>query len=1153
MKLINSGLWAEIERRFLPAYAWESDILTLWRERIIMVIVLTAAVLGPISLIPSLTLSYIERRWDIFVLGLISYLLVLVVLIGRNQALRFKAWICFWILYLLGMGLILNLGPFGAGYIWLFGASIMAAAMIGFRAALFSLALNFATLAGIAVLISIDAFSWSLDSGFSLKVWLVVTANFMLVNAMATLITAVLLGGLKRALAAEKQFSDDLRRMEERFRLIVEHLPVMIVGYGTDNNVTLWNRECQRVTGFTAEETALSPENVLVLDAEEQTSQTSIARWMIEAEHFQDKDMAVKCRDGSIRIISWTNMSDIFTIPGLSRWVVGRDITEAKRTQMDLEASEEKHRTILEKMEEGYYEVDLEGSLTFFNKGLVAILGYPEKEMEGLNYREIMDEATIEEAYRVFLDVYNTGKAASAVDWVLIDKDGLTRNVETSISLIRDASGEPVGFRGVARDVTRRKELLEAQKKSFEAEAASQAKTDFLARMSHEIRTPLNAIIGMAELALSDELTESQEKIMDIINNEARALMTLVNRILDFSKIEAQKLDLENIPFELAYLLEDISEGIAVEAHKKSLEFILYISPNVPTRLIGDPGRIRQILTNLLGNAVKFTGKGEVYLKVEAVKQSSADVVLKFSIKDTGIGISEEKQKIIFEPFTQADGSTTRYYGGTGLGTTVSKKLVELMGGELSVESEEGRGSTFMFTAGLTLQPDEQSVSAVPATSTVGKRIMVVDENQTYRRVASSYLQAWGCIVEEASHLEEAVSFLRELPKNEERIDLLLVDIQHFDQDGVELAKAIRAVPELAEIQVIVLARVGRLGDGSRWRDAGVQGYLAKPIRRDDLLQVIRLALGDTEVSGPERNRGFYTKHVLPESERARINILLVEDYPTNQLIATEHLTNAGYRVELAQNGLEAVEAFQRRRFDLILMDIQMPIMDGYEATRQIRNIEFKMQERKGEGSSDGHIPIIALTAHAFKGYRRKCLDAGMDDYLTKPLLRAELLETVEKWSLKAMKSPGDLITSDVEFEVDEAWRNPVESDIMELNRGNPSDEPPISLEGVIEEFMGKKSLVQKAINQFIITVEKQIVLLDEAIEAGNSDAVNSEAHSIKGGAANLTAGRLSSAAKALETAGRTGRLEKGRELLKALEDEFDQLKKYLLDSGAIE
>lgn len=1153
MKLINSGFWGEIERRFLPAYAWKSDILTFWRERIIMVIVLTAAVLGPVSLIPSLTLSYLERRWDIFVLGLISYLLVLAVLIGRNQALRFKAWICFWILYLLGMGLILNLGPFGAGYIWLFGSSIMAAAMIGFRAALFSLALNFVTLAGVAVLISMDAFSGSLDSGFSLKVWLVVTANFMLVNAMATLITAVLLGGLKRALVAEKQFSDDLRRMEERFRLIVEHLPVMIVGCGTDDNVTLWNRECQRVTGFTAEETALNPENVLLLDDEDHDIRTSIARWMMEAEQFQDKDMAVKCRDGSIRIISWTNMSDVFTIPGLSRWVVGRDITEAKRAQMDLEASEEKHRTILEKMEEGYYEVDLEGCLTFFNKGLVAIVGYPEEEMEGLNYRKIMDEATIEQANRVFLDVYNTGKAASAVDWVLIRKDGMIRSVETSISLIRDASSEAVGFRGVARDVTRRKELLEAQRKSIEAEAASQAKTDFLARMSHEIRTPLNAIIGMAELALSGELTESQEKIMEIINNEAMALMTLVNRILDFSKIEAQKLDLDCIPFELAYLLEDISEGVAVEAHKKGLEFILYISPNVPTRLIGDPGRIRQVLTNLLGNAVKFTGEGEVYLKVEALEQNNADVVLKFSIKDTGIGIPEEKQKIIFEPFTQADGSTTRYYGGTGLGTTVSKKLVELMGGELSVESGEGRGSTFTFTAGLSLQPDEQSVYDGPVASTVGKRIMVVDENQTYRRVVSSYLQAWGCIVEESSFLEESVSFLRGLTENEERIDLLLVDIKHFEEDGVELAKAIKAVPELAEIPVIVLARVGRLGDGSKWRDAGVQGYLAKPIRRDDLLQVIRLALGDAESSGKERTRRFYTKHAAPEFEHARITILLVEDYPTNQLIATEHLTNAGYRVELAQNGLEAVDVFQRKRFDLILMDIQMPIMDGYEAARQIRNIEFKMREKEGKARADRHIPIIALTAHAFKGYRRKCLDAGMDDYLTKPLLRAELLEMVEKWSLKAMISRSDLKISDVESVVDEAWRNQAENGIMESERDSISGAPPIDLEGVIEEFMGKTSMVQKAVTQFLAAVEKQIVILDEAIEAGDSDVVNSEAHSIKGGAANLTAGRLSGAARALEMAGRSGRLEKGRELLESLENEFNQLKTYLLDKGAID
>ena len=1393
--------WKRIERRFLPAYVWESDQLTLWRERIIMTICLIGVVFGPFSLIPSLILSYLESRWDIFALGLVTYLTALVVVIWRNQTLRFKAWLCFAIFYLLGLGLILNLGPFGAGYIFLFGGSIMAAAMIGFGAAIFSLVLNLLILSFIGLLLAFNIMSWSGQPSLSVSVWVVMLVNFMLVDTVITMITAVLLGGLKRALATEKKVSENLRLVEERFRLIVENLPLMIFGYDHQDELTIWNRECARVTGFSAAEAASNPEKALLFEADKSAPQPTMAQWLKESGVFQDHERAVKCRDGSPRIISWTNLSDIAAVPGLKLWAIGldvtarreaeqelldashknrlifenategilviqkglvkffnrkvaellgyapeeliekaglsflswihpedrdlvaqryldrqrgeevptvyqirlinkagttvwieisstvitweeepatltfmtditerklaedllregerrfkemadllptviveidlegriiysnqagfstfgyspedleqglsiadfvtesevsraaktfervikngvepigaefslltknhktinclaqirpminngrikgarvslMDITEAKRTRLDLEASEEKHRTILKNIEEGYYEVDLEGNFIFFNQGLVNILGYPEKELQGLNYKQLMDEKTIDEAYRIFVNVFETGKPASAEDWVIVRLDGSTRIVETSLSLMKNPEGKRIGFQGVARDVTEREKLREAQRKSIEAEAASQAKTDFLARMSHEIRTPLNAIIGMTELALDDELNDRQKKVVDIIKSESEALMSLVNQVLDFSKIEAQRLELEHIPFELARLLEDIADSAAVKAHEKGLECILYIAADVPTRLVGDPGRIMQIITNLLGNAVKFTQNGEVYLKVESLERAGDEVKLRFIIKDTGIGISEEKISDIFEPFTQADGSTTRIYGGTGLGTTISKKLAEIMGGSLTVESEEGVGSTFTFTAAFSIQPEAWLACVQPAEDLAGKRIMVLDDNPTYRQVLTSYLQSWGCRVEEASDLDNAVALLRQIREEGGRIALLLADLEHINQECIELAAAIKSIPPLSEVPIIVLAGVGRLGDGNRCREVGVKGYLTKPIRRDDLFQVVRLALGEVQEDGLKAGAELYTRHVMPELERSRIQILLVEDYPTNQLIAAEHLTAAGYKVELAENGREAVQAFQRRRFDLILMDIQMPVMDGYEATRAIREIEFKMTGQTRTDAAGNHIPIIALTAHAFKGYRQKCMDAGMDDYLTKPILRKDLLDIVEKWSYRARRGLDGLAPV--------VARNGV----CALNEGQNvvslepvPEEAPIDLEKVVDEFMGKEDLVKKAVGLFLDSVEKQLQSLDRALREGQNETVASEAHSIKGGAANLTAHRLSRAAARLETEAKAGPGVPGRDRLAEIEKEFAALKDYLRVKGAV-
>jgi len=660
-----------------------------------------------------------------------------------------------------------------------------------------------------------------------------------------------------------------------------------------------------------------------------------------------------------------------------------------KKAEEALRESEEKHRTILESIEDGYFEVDTAGNFTFFNDSMCRILGYSKDELMGMNNREYMDQENAKNVYEVFNRVYTTGKPTKGFDWEFIRKGGEKRYVETSVSLMKDAEGQPVGFRGILRDITDRKRAEEALHKAKVAEEGSKAKSEFLAKMSHEIRTPLNGVIGMTELAMDTELDDNQRDILHTINTEANSLLGLINDILDFSKIEAGKLELEEIPFDLRGMIEDVANTIALRAEQKGLEFISYLSPDVPSRLIGDPGRLRQILMNLAGNALKFTNKGEIFIRAEMTEELGEKVKIRFLVKDTGIGIPKDKQRVIFESFTQADGSTTRRYGGTGLGITISKQLVELMGGEIGVESEEGKGSTFSFTVIFTKQTGQEPIIAKGEVDLRDLRVLVIDDNQTNRYILMEYLRAWGCLPVEVTGGKEALSILKDSISSKGPFSLILTDIQMPQMSGFDLARKIRKIKALKETPIIALTSAGRRGDGKLCADIGIEGYLTKPIRRDDLHMAIISVLGLSRARVDALPR-LVTRHTLAEEGRKDVHILLAEDYPTNQQVAIRHLSKAGYQVDLAENGNQAVEAYRRKAYDLILMDIQMPLMDGYEATREIRKLETQPLNP---------LPIIAMTAHAMKGVRERCLEAGMDDYIAKPLSRKKLLAMVDKWS----------------------------------------------------------------------------------------------------------------------------------------------------------
>ena len=670
-------------------------------------------------------------------------------------------------------------------------------------------------------------------------------------------------------------------------------------------------------------------------------------------------------------------------------------------------------------------------------------------------------------------------------------------------------------------DISERMRAKTMEQEKIKAESASLAKSEFLANMSHEIRTPLNGIIGMAELATDTDLDENQRNIFHTINTEANSLLDIINDVLDFSKIEAGKFELEEIPFNLRHTIEDVANSFAHRAEQKGIEYISFLSPDVPSRLIGDPGRLRQILTNLSGNALKFTHEGEIYIEAKMAEDLGDKVKIQFLVKDTGIGIPKEKQSAIFESFTQADGSTTRKYGGTGLGTTISKRLVELMDGEIDVESEEDKGSTFLFTAVFAKQTGHEVALTRKEVDLSNLKVLVVDDNQTNRFILKEYLESWGCLPVEATSGKEALSILKESIASKEPFDLLLTDFQMPEMSGFELVKEIRAIKDSKEVPTIVLSSAGMRGDAKICADIGIEGYLNKPVRRDDLRKGIILVLGLSTKKELDTFPGLVTRHSIAELKK-ETQILLTEDYPTNQQVAMRHLVKGGYQVDLAEDGRQAVEAYKRKRYDLILMDIQMPIMDGYAATRKIRGIET----RDLEPSTIQRVPIIAMTAHAIKGYREKCLEAGMDDYIAKPLRRKDLLAMAEKWTQGI---------DDSRLKIDDCT----------IPRGNQGSKAPMEYERALEEFEGDEEFLMEVLEGFIGNVTSQIKIIRQAISDGDAEIVRREGHSIKGGAGNLTAGKLVDIAFELENIGKYGMLEGGIDALKKLEQEFFRLEHF--------
>jgi PAS domain S-box-containing protein len=681
----------------------------------------------------------------------------------------------------------------------------------------------------------------------------------------------------------------------------------------------------------------------------------------------------------------------LLLIPGvLAAWLAGRPRTEPetleKQDERALAHERNMLRTLIDSLPDLIYAKDVNCKFLLANEACCNVMGTDPRNVVGKDDFDFFPRELAQGFYDDELKIIQSGEPLLNREESVLYHDGRTSYVLTTKVPLRDSSGRVVGIMGIGRDITQRVQAEnDLRAARVLAESANRAKSEFLANMSHEIRTPMNGVIGMSELMLDTQLEAAQRDYAETIRDCGRALLTVINDILDFSKIEAGKLELENIDMDLRDAVRDVARVLAVQAHAKGLELTMEIDPNLPDMVRGDPGRLRQVLLNLGGNAVKFTAKGEVSLEIHVMESDETGTLVRCDVRDTGVGIPADRLASLFQPFMQVDASTTRRFGGTGLGLSIVRKLVELMQGETGVESQENVGSRFWFTARFGVaSASGPTFHRVTPSELLGRRVLVVDDNATNRKLLAIQLEQCGMHPVLSSSAMEALEQMQRAAREKQPLDIALLDHDMPDCNGAELGRRINSDDQLNSTRLILLTSSGLRGDALRFAQIGFAGYLLKPVAENDLIDCLLVVLGGTAKDWHTQTQPIVTRHELRvlRSRGERRRLLLAEDVLVNQKVACRALEKLGYEVDVVSNGREAIAAWETGKYDLIFMDCQMPEMDGYEATREIRR-------REGDNQ---HIPIVALTAHAMKGADEQCKAAGMDDHLTKPIDR-ELMD----------------------------------------------------------------------------------------------------------------------------------------------------------------
>ncbi len=836
-----------------------------------------------------------------------------------------------------------------------------------------------------------------------------------------------------------------------------------------------------------------------------------LRRMLSSGEEIHDLEVWCVHRDGH-RVLLQTSGVPVRDDSGMLAGYRGieRDVTQRHRMEERLRKALESNRTILESLPVGIMIMGSDKRIRYVNEVAARMAGLDRSELTGrlchdcicLSERDkcpILDLGMSVDNRETELRCCG-GRNMPVIKSVLpIELDG----EEVLLEVFLDNT-EQNRARARAESATRlaekRNEELKsaietAERLAVEARLASRAKSDFLANMSHEIRTPMNGVIGMTELLLGmQDLTPEQRDFTLTIKKSADALLHIINDILDFSKIEAGKLQLEKMDFDLRTMLGDLCDLISVNASEKGLELFLNINEDVPSRVTGDPGRLRQILMNLLGNAVKFTERGEVLLDVSVLEEDDRHVELLFRVRDTGIGIEPERMEALFQPFTQGDASTTRKYGGTGLGLAISKQLAQLLGGQLEADSDVGEGSEFRFTSRLGKRSAEQAEPAPrwdDRELLEGANVLVVDDKETNRRIMAGMLESWGCRHTEVSSGAEAMEVLKAARHRDDGFDIAVLDMQMPGMDGEMLGRSISEDPELAgTILLIMYTSLARRGDAARMRDAGFSAYLTKPIRMSRLHDCL-VSLMEMESSG-RKPAQLITRHSIAETRKERIRILLAEDNEVNRKVAMKILERLGYSAVPVENGSEALELLSSEHFDLVLMDVQMPVMDGLEATAAVRAPDSPVLDRQ--------VPIVAMTAHAMQGDRERCLGAGMDGYISKPVNIDDLERTISEVTGAGSQS----CACEAREEKDEG---PAVLDESVLSRSVGDDE----------------EIVREILDLFVGNARELLGRMDRELEelelGGDLEPLRRTAHSLKGSAGNIGARALYLALVELEDA----------------------------------